>query len=127
MWGYDFYLFSIRLGENITGSTVGNYPLNEGENDIESIYKVFDNGGWGPWAKFYRNTIIHQYNIKFRVGQKVREDNLFNLNYWSHIQRFYYYKQPAYFYRTNPYSVVHKPSLAQIDDYFYMTEFICKL
>lgn len=52
----------------------------------------------GPVVKLYKKSIINKYNIRFSENMKVAEDQVFNFEYYSKLQRYKYINFAGYNY-----------------------------
>ncbi len=69
------------------------------ENPADFYYGVL-------WNKFYRRSLIEQYNLKMNTSVNWCEDFLFNMEYILHADTFYALHAPVYYYRKRKGSLV---------------------
>lgn len=50
------------------------------------------------WNKIYLKKIIKKNNLKFKENKKMMEDLLFNIDYFSFVNKIYYINKPLYLY-----------------------------
>lgn len=83
--------------KSIPISVIGREKL---ENKIYTLKygSVEDIFGWTV-AKFYRKSIIDEYNIRFVETLVFREDEIFTMDYFKHIQSMRILDEPLYYYR----------------------------
>lgn len=61
------------------------------------FWKVFR----AVWGKIYNLSIIRNNSINFPENLKIGEDAIFNIKYFSYIEKLIYYPDSVYFYRNN--------------------------
>lgn len=79
----------------------------------------------GVWAKFYKLSIIKEYNIRFILGLKIAEDSLFCYDYMSHCKKIIFYNEYKIHYRVHGKSIMQKFNKdVELTNYKIIDEFI---
>ncbi len=70
------------------------------------------------WNKGYRTAVVRKYHLKFVKDLTFMEDQIFNVNYVSLTDGFYYSSHPYYHYWQRSDSMVHAFNLKMVPDNF---------
>lgn len=82
----------------------------------------------GPYAKFYKTSIIQQNNVLFDIHLQNYEDSLFNLEYIYHCKLIQLSQTGIYLYRNSPGSLSKQPPrLDAISHYFHKIVHVLKV
>ncbi len=115
----DFIMLNVDVIEGAEIKNFTNYPPNT--MDLETFmqnYKLYPNFA-GPWSKFFKNTIIQDYHLRFDVKLSFGEDALFNLQYLKHCRICEVTNQSSYFYRESAGTLSKKKSSYTENFYFF--------
>lgn len=109
-WG--FYKYDVTTGKTV--SLVPEEILISGNmNDIErEILRLLKNNHVNffgfTWSKVFRRDIIIDNNIRFNENLKIKEDEIFTLDYCHHIHSLQVIDRALYIYKVLPTSISHR-------------------
>lgn len=70
---------------------------------------------YAPWNKLYKRSVLNQYQLQYDEEETIGEDLLFNINYYSHMEKeIQFINKQLYFYDNRPGSAMNAKSKYRI-------------